>query len=37
MAKGYYTGKDIRKDGLLRIKKLKERDQIINKPRGKKS
>lgn len=30
MTKGYYTDKDIRRDGLLRIAKLRERDLICN-------
>lgn len=27
---GYYTAKDIRKDGLLKISKLREREAITN-------
>lgn len=30
--KGYYKPSDIRKDGLLKMKKLKERDAVINPP-----
>lgn len=30
MTEGYYMGDDIRKDGLLKIKKLRERDTIAN-------
>lgn len=31
MSKGYYTAADIRKDGRLKAKKLKEREEMTNK------